>query len=431
MSSPKFTQVLNASLLHPENIAELDKFRREITVLFSDIRGSTAYFEKYGDIAGVMMVHQCTEILRKQIDQHHGVFIKTIGDAVMATYDNPKDAVESAIGMHLALKHRNANRPTQDHIKIRIGLNFGPGIVRSGDVFGDVVNVASRVESVAQPDQIVISHSVNQKVSGVPDFKISYLGKFALKGKEAPSDLFEVTWDETKGVAPPVASHTIMAAAGPGLKLPTFVLEHVVAGSGGRKWELKGKKLTIGQTTGDVTFPDDGRMAEVHARFSADVGQLLVEDLSDYGVFVRLVATYTLQENDVILMGTQMLRLHQKAEALHAAASTGTGITNLSALIHAPVGELVVIGPDGQDTAVTYPLNHSEVTFGRSGSTFSFPDDEFMSRTHAKVYHRGENFFIEDCSRNGTFLKVRGKVPVPPGSSVIIGSQIFRVSQLP
>src|SRR6185312_932886 len=100
MGAPKFTQVMKASLLRPDLMAELDRFRREITVMFTDIRGSTAYFEKHGDIMGVMMVHQCTEVLRNQIDRHPGSkFIKTIGDAVMATFEDPKVAVECAIAM--------------------------------------------------------------------------------------------------------------------------------------------------------------------------------------------------------------------------------------------------------------------------------------------------------------------------------------------
>jgi class 3 adenylate cyclase/pSer/pThr/pTyr-binding forkhead associated (FHA) protein len=426
MASPKFTQVIQASLLNPEMMAELDRFRREITVLFSDIRGSTAYFEKYGDVAGVMMVHQCTEVIRRQIEKHSGNFVKTIGDAVMATFEDPKNAVLAAIGMHQDLKQRNASRQEHERINIRIGLNFGPGIVKPSDVFGDVVNVASRVESVAQPDQVVISQSVNQRVAPLGIFRISYLGKFSLKGKEGPTDLFEVEWDETRA-AHQVVSHTVMSA-GPGLKLPKFRLEQVVPGATGQVWELKGKQMTIGRGAADIKFPDDPRMAPLHARLTADVGQLYVEDPGDNGVFVRLVATYTLQDNDVVLVGTQMLRFQEKREALSAAACTGTSIMNLAGMINASVAEFVALGPEGEETA-RYPLNQTEVTFGRSGATYSFPDDGFMSRTHARIYHRGENFFIEDQSRNGSYLKVRGRMPVPPSSTLIVGSQIFRVTQ--
>ncbi len=429
MSTPtkKFTQVMQASLLRPEMQAELDKFRREITVMFTDIRGSTAYFEKYGDIAGVMMVHECTELIKRQLDKHQGTFIKTIGDAVMATFDDCKNGVEAAIGIHQALRHRNAMREQKDRIAIRIGLNHGSGIVRSADVFGDVVNVASRVESVAQPEQIVISAAVSQRVAPLNVFEIHYLGQFALKGKEGPTDLFEVVWDET-AAARPMASHTVVMGNA-SMALPTFKLQHIVSGKSSREWKLSGKQLTMGQFLGDVTFPDDPRMAPQHARLTADWAQLCVEDLSNRGVFVRLVATHTLQDQDAILMGAQLMRFQEEKEALSAAANTGTALLNLAALMEVPPAEFIAMRADGSETGKRYPLATEEVTFGRTGATYNFPADEFMSRIHCRVYHRGENFFIEDKSRNGTFLKVRGKAPAPAGCTLIIGGQLFRVVQ--
>ncbi len=428
MSSPKFTQVMQASLLQPEMQAELDKFRREITVMFTDIRGSTAYFEKYGDIAGVMMVHQCTELIKRQLEKHKGTFIKTIGDAVMATFEDCKDAVEASIAMHQALRHRNAQKEEKDRIAIRIGLNQGSGIVRSADVFGDVVNVASRVESVAQPEQIIISKTVNQHVSPLSLFNIRYLGQFALKGKEGPSDLFEVIWDEEKEAASTVASHTVVTG-GAGVAIPKFKLQLIKAGATSKEWDLKSRQVTIGQGNADITFPDDPRMAPTHARLTADVAQLHVEDLSDRGMFVRLVATHLLQNLDVVLMGAQMMRFQEEKEALSAAANTGTRLMNLAAILNAPPAEFVGIRPSGGETGNRYPLSQEEVTFGRAGTTYEFPTDDFMSRTHCRVYHRGENFFIEDKSRNGTYIKVRGKVPAPAGSTLIIGSQLFRIAQ--
>lgn len=427
MGAPKFTQVMKASLLKPDLMAELDRFRREITVLFTDIRGSTAYFEKHGDIMGVMMVHQCTEVLRSEIEKAPGgKFIKTIGDAVMATFEDPTIAVKCAVAMQKALREHNATRMPDDNISIRIGLNYGPGIVKSDDVFGDVVNVASRVESVAQADQVIISSSVSQRLTSVP-FAVNFLGKFALKGKEGPTDLFEVMWDDTKS-AKPMTSHTVLASAG-GLQMPTYKLVHAAAGGAAREWAVQVRPIVIGQSSGDIVFAQDARMAPQHARLTASSGQLIVEDLSDRGVFVRLVATHTLQNKDVVLMGAQMMKFVERSDELAAAAGTGTALINLAQALEAPPAQFLGIRPDGSETGAHYPLTQEEVTFGRTGTTYVFEKDDFMSRTHCKVYHRGENFFIEDCSRNGTYLKVQGKVPVPAGSSLIVGSQLFRISQ--
>jgi len=343
----------------------------------------------------------------------------------MATFEDPAHAVQCAINMQKALQEHNATRLASDPISIRIGLNYGPGIVKTDDVFGDVVNVASRVESVAQADQVIISATVNQKIVGSP-YRINYLGKFALKGKEGPSDLFEVVWEEAR--SKPLTSHTMMAAVA-GLQLPTYKLQHMVPGGAMQEWQVRSKPIIIGQNSGDIVFANDVRMAPQHALLTADTGQLCVEDLSDRGIFVRLVATHTLQSRDIILVGTQMMKFLERSDEVAAAAYTGTALTNLAAALDAPPAEFIGIRPDGSETGARYPIQQEEVTFGRSGTTFAFEKDEFMSRTHCKVYHRGENFFIEDCSRNGTYLKVQGKAPVPPGSSLIVGSQLFRVSQ--
>src|SRR5213082_1891286 len=176
MPANSVTQIMQSSRGQNELLAELEKFRRAITVMFTDIKGSTAYFEKYGDVAGLMMVHQCNDSLRQIVENHGGRVVKTIGDAIMATFEDCKESVLASIEMQKALIDFNAPKPEQDHVFIRIGLNYGQGIVKSNDVFGDVVNVASRVESVALPEQIVISDSVNQQVAPTGKFKLSHLG---------------------------------------------------------------------------------------------------------------------------------------------------------------------------------------------------------------------------------------------------------------
>ena len=82
MPANSVTQIMQSSRGQNELLAELEKFRRAITVMFTDIKGSTAYFEKYGDAAGFLMVHNCNEMLRGIVEAHDGVQVKTIGDAI-------------------------------------------------------------------------------------------------------------------------------------------------------------------------------------------------------------------------------------------------------------------------------------------------------------------------------------------------------------
>jgi class 3 adenylate cyclase/pSer/pThr/pTyr-binding forkhead associated (FHA) protein len=430
MQANSVTQIMQSSRGQNELLAELEKFRRATTVMFTDIKGSTAYFEKYGDVAGLMMVHQCNDSLRQIVEKHGGRVVKTIGDAIMATFEDCKESVQASIEMQKALVDFNAPKPEQDHVFIRIGLNYGLGIVKSNDVFGDVVNVASRVESAALPEQIVISDSVKEQIDKAGVFKISHIGRFSLKGKEGDRDLFEVSWSDKMAVRP-AAAHTAVAAPKAARVTPKYRLQHIKKdGSMGQEHDLKSGKLSLGKSQGDLQYPTDPTLAPLHARFFVEDGQLFVEDLSEgKGVFVRLIATYTLQDGDAVLMGKQLLQFREKHEAVAAAAATGTTVLDMSNMMKEPVAQFLRLTPEGVDNNARFPLLEQEITWGRTKGDYVFPDDGFMSRSHAKVYQRGENYFLEDVgSRNGTFIKVRGKTPVPIGAMVLAGGQLLKVA---
>src|SRR5437879_1726009 len=149
------TKILNRPTGQLDRAAVLESLRRNITILFTDLKGSTNYFEKYGDAAGLLMVHRCNTMLAESVERHGGRVIKTIGDAVMAAFEEPAEAIASSIEMQEAITADNKDKIDSQRISIRIGINYGLGLVKSNDVFGDVVNVASRVESAAAPEQKV------------------------------------------------------------------------------------------------------------------------------------------------------------------------------------------------------------------------------------------------------------------------------------
>jgi len=409
--------------------AELEKFRRNITILFTDIKGSTAYFEKYGDAAGLLMVSTCNDAIGDITREHGGKVIKTIGDAVMASFEDPVEAVRAAIKMQEKIYADAQLQPPDDRVSIRIGLNYGSGIVKSDDVFGDVVNVASRVESVGSPEQIVISDTLYEQVVKSGEFKLHAMGRFSLKGKGENRDLYEVQW--TERIQPKrAAAHTIVMTTSKSSAVPKHRLLRVLKdGTIGDKYSLKGDKLEVGRLRGDVQFPDDEKMAPNHARFSVEKDQLFVEDVSGVSsVFIGLIATYRMGDGDIIRMGEQVFRFREKVEAVAGAAARGTTILELNTDLEEPPAELIFVGTDFLDTPARLPLNEEEISFGRSRGTYVFPEDPFMSRAHCKIYHRGEDFFLEDLgSRNGTFIKVRGKAPVPVGATVLVGSQVLKV----
>jgi class 3 adenylate cyclase len=404
----------------PTYIDKLDKLRRTITVMFTDIQGSTAYFEKYGDAAGLVMVHHCNDTLRGIVQEHRGRVIKTIGDGMLATFEECVPSVEAAMKMQHGLVDLNALRPESDRVAIRIGIHYDTGIVRSQDVFGDVVNVASRIESVATPRQIVISDTLYQEVRN-GEFEIQKLGRFVLKGKKSARTLYEVMWNKES------LAGVIGSPEKPGTSRG-FRLQ-VVDGKGAIQAEYPLlDSLTVGRSQGDVTFPDDLHMAPLNARVFIDDGQLFVQDLSHSAesIFIRVAGGYTLQNDDVVLMGHQVFKFREISGAMSAAVERGATLQEVTNALEEAVAELVQVHQKGS-ASVRCPLSLSEVYLGRTKGTYTFPEDKLMSRSHARVLQRAEDFILEDLgSRNGTFVKVRGTAPLAVNGMVLLGNQLLR-----
>jgi len=180
------------------------KYTKEVTILFTDIKGSTHYFETRGDLAGRAMVQAHNDMLFPIIDRHGGRLVKTIGDAIMASFQVPQDAVETAVDMQRVLAEHNRKKEEAEKISVRIGINTGLGIVEEKDVYGDVVNSAARVESLADGGEILVSNSVYAAVKNSDDIILRYHSTAEVKGKKEPIEVYRVVWQEeleTEGYA--------------------------------------------------------------------------------------------------------------------------------------------------------------------------------------------------------------------------------------
>ena len=163
-------------------------------MLFTDIVGSTAFFEQHGDTAGLVMLQRHNELVIPPIEACGGTVIKTIGDAVMAVFSSPVAAVRAAMQVQQQIDAHNQDQPQADQLYTRIGLNFGRGFVKNKDVFGDVVNTAARIVKACAPAQILFSRSVYEALQKEKGFKYRKLRSAAFHGKAAPEALYEVLW---------------------------------------------------------------------------------------------------------------------------------------------------------------------------------------------------------------------------------------------
>ncbi|MDL2407964.1 DUF5939 domain-containing protein [Rhizobium calliandrae] len=151
-------------LFRTENVDEKEGLGiRQVTLLFTDLKGSTAMYERLGDLNAYALVREHFALLGATVQEHSGAIVKTIGDAVMAAFHNPADAVSAALHILGVIERYNAAHGDPSLI-LKIGAHCGPSIAVSLnenlDYFGQTVNVAARVQSLAGAGEICISEAL-------------------------------------------------------------------------------------------------------------------------------------------------------------------------------------------------------------------------------------------------------------------------------
>jgi class 3 adenylate cyclase len=152
---------------------------KDVTILFTDLKSSTQLYQQIGDLNAYALVREHYGILNKAVMNQHGAVVKTIGDAIMATFTQPVDAVGAGLEMLRDLKVLN-KESQHGNLILKIGIHRGAAISvtlnEQIDYFGQTVNIASRVQSSAGGDEIFLTEEI-YSASGVPDL----LNKFGCK----------------------------------------------------------------------------------------------------------------------------------------------------------------------------------------------------------------------------------------------------------
>ncbi|HLK32614.1 MAG TPA: FHA domain-containing protein, partial [Terriglobales bacterium] len=128
------------------------------------------------------------------------------------------------------------------------------------------------------------------------------------------------------------------------------------------------------------------------------------------------------------VMGGQLFRFDSQPDVMAAAAAVAITLGDVRQILNQYPAEFIRLNADNPGQQSRFPINKDEVRFGRTTGDYTFSQDRLMSRTHARVYLRGEDYFLEDLgSLNGTFAKIRGQTPIPPGASVRVGRETFMI----
>ena len=165
-----------------------------LTVLFTDMEGSTALTQRLGDEKAQELLRTHNGLIRDALNSHGGSEIKHTGDGIMASFSTATKALDCAIAIQQAFASRNEEIPAEA-IRVRVGLNAGEPVAEEHDLFGTAVQMAARVCAHAEPGQIIAANVVRELAAG-KGFLFSYIGDVTLRGFEDPVRLYEVRWRE-------------------------------------------------------------------------------------------------------------------------------------------------------------------------------------------------------------------------------------------
>lgn len=165
--------------------------RRLSAIMFSDIQGFSRMMGE-DEEATLSLLDEHNSIILPIIKKNNGSVLKFIGDALLSSFDSAVDAVRAGTEIQIMLATRNQIMPEDKQIFVRIGIHIGDVVVRDNDIFGDGVNVASRIEPLAEPGGICITQSVYDMVRGRPEIKAVSIGMKELKNIKESVHIYKI-----------------------------------------------------------------------------------------------------------------------------------------------------------------------------------------------------------------------------------------------
>ena len=282
---------------------------RETTVLFADVSGSTKLYETAGDAAAHEAIALCVEKLRAAAERSGGRLVKTIGDEVMVLFPNPGAAAMAAARMQMAMEEL----PAVGAIKLglRVGFNAGPVIQRDNDVFGDTVNLASRLVDQAGKGQIITSAETAAQLGPIYRTWLRQLYAIQVKGKAGEVALTEIVWKVDQDI-------TRAASAAPSSGLSVLRLIYLGKETVRRR---ESESITMGRDPDcDLTVPDE-HASRQHCTIERRSDNWVLKDHSSNGTWVTAEghAEILLQREEYMLGAHGWIAFGQaRAEAAEA-----------------------------------------------------------------------------------------------------------------
>jgi adenylate cyclase len=181
----------------PVGESDLQSQRKLAAIMFTDMAGYTALGQRNESLS-LALAEEQRKLLRPIFNRHHGKEIKTIGDAFLVEFSNALDAVRCAYDVQRASREFNISQPSDQRIILRIGLHLGDVVEYRGDISGDTVNIASRIQSLAEDGGVSLTRQVYDQIQNKFDLPLKSLGPKSLKNVSTPLEVYKMMlpWDK-------------------------------------------------------------------------------------------------------------------------------------------------------------------------------------------------------------------------------------------
>lgn len=261
-------------------------------VVFADVCGSTHLYEAFGDKRALECIALCFDIMRHATLEHGGRVVKTIGDEAMCVFPDASAAARAACEMQNRVGMQDPIG--SERLAIRIGAHYGPTIEQAGDLYGDAVNVAARMASLAKAGQIITTHEFVDRLTADLRTMTRSLDSFSVKGKLEEIAIYELLAQRSEEVTTLVKR--------PAEKQLRVRLRH-----GGRETYLEGDRRTASfgrDASGDFII-EDKKASRQHARVERRRDKYVLVDMSSNGTYVTFQGQpeIALRREEVVLYG--------------------------------------------------------------------------------------------------------------------------------
>ena len=278
----------------------------QFTVVFADLYGSTGVFESLGNAKATAAVTEITTWLAEQFKAGGGRVVKFLGDGLLITFKEKKDAVAAVVQVQRTYAQRLAQTPPSTYMPLRIGVAHGGVEIVDDDCYGDAVNIAARLSELTGAHQIWVSSHVLDDVSLMPGVRTRFLGPIHVKGRSEPCIVYQIEWQED-------IDSDLFTIQSPNLDGPKKAMpgeDGICIDLSWLNYQKSFKTYELPIHIGRIRQADfvvsDLHVSRRHARLDWRNGNMVLTDVSTYGSWVRFAgggADLLLRREECVLHG--------------------------------------------------------------------------------------------------------------------------------